>query len=279
MRMKKTAKIFPGLLFLFVVLTPGLSAQGHFEFGFHYGNWSIDILRGMIEDGINDALESELKDRILDDLKQDYPTLQEVSYDQDLSFDSGGENYGFEIRWYPGGHSGSFSLGLSVEKTTMRVSIPQVSASLSMEELITSRTADFQGDADGEFLIEPLSFHMSLRWDIMTAWRLHPYITLGFGAATGTALEEGEVSYSYSGDLDIQGEETKHYQDSETKTLKEFKDEYEQEEGEEFFIPGFLPFIQLNLGLKGVLTENLHVLVDAGVWDGFLLRGGVAVRF
>jgi hypothetical protein len=59
--------------------------------------------------------------------------------------------------------------------------------------------------------------------------------------------------------------------------IKELKDEMEAE-GEEFFLPGFVPFVQLNLGLKAVLTPNVHLLVDAGIWNGFLIRGGVSIR-
>ena len=62
------------------------------------------------------------------------------------------------------------------------------------------------------------------------------------------------------------------------KTLKEWKDELEGKE-EDLFIPGFIPFIQLNVGLKGEVTDNIHLLVDAGIWNGFLLRGGIAFRF
>jgi hypothetical protein len=31
--------------------------------------------------------------------------------------------------------------------------------------------------------------------------------------------------------------------------------------------------------LKGRLTDDIYLLMDAGVWDGFLLRAGVAFRF
>ena len=273
MKILKMAKIFPAFLLVFVFFPPNLSAQGHFEFGFHYGSWSIDILRSVIEEGISDALETDLKDQILEDIQVDNPELQERSYSQDVSFDSSGDNFGFEIRWYPGGHNGSFSLGLSVEKTTMEVSLPEISSSLELTDDTT-----FQGTGSGKFLIKPLSFHLSFRWDIKPSWKVRPYITFGFGAATGTALEEAEVSYSYEGDLSIPGEAPKHYEDEESKSLKELKDELE-EEGEEFFLPSFFPFIQLNLGIKGKLTKNLHILVDAGIWDGFLIRGGIAFRF
>jgi hypothetical protein len=277
MKMQKAVKIIPAILFLFMLTVPNLSAQGHFEFGFHYSRWSIDVLRGLIEEGLSDAMETDLKDNFLEDIQSDYPNLEETSYTQDISFDSSGNNYGFEVRWYPGGQGGSFSMGLSVEKTSMTITLPEVSASLDLKDKLTQEEASFRGDASGEFVINPLSFHLSFRWDIVPSSVVHPYITLGFGAAGGTALEEAEVAYSYTGDLTVPGEDPEHYDDGETKSLKELKDELEAE-GEDFFLPGFVPFIQLNLGLKGRLSENIHILVDAGIWNGFLIRGGVAFR-
>jgi hypothetical protein len=252
--------------------------QGHWEFGFHYSRWSINILRSVIENGLSDALETDLKDRILEDVRNDYPTLVETGYSQNVDFDSSGDNFGFEMRWYPGGQNGSFSLGLAIEKTTMKVSLPEVLASLDVREEATSRTGNFDGTATGEFLMKPLSFHLSLRWDIVPSSIVHPYITFGLGAATGTALEEATVAYSYAGDLVVSGEASKHYEDSVNKNIKQLKEELENE-GEDFFLPNFVPFIQLNLGIKGVISKNIQVLLDAGIWDGFLLRGGIAFRF
>jgi hypothetical protein len=269
------------IIFLFSLCFLGqpqaATPQGHWEIGFHYSKWSIDLLRSVIEDGINDALETDLKDRILEDIQADFPWLIETSYSQEILFDSGGDNFGFEVRWYPAGQTGSFSLGLSVEKTTMRVSLPEVSAALSLRDQITSKSANFSGVASGEFLLKPWSFHLSLRWDILPSSMIHPYFTFGLGAATGMALEEAEVSYAYAGDLVIPGDAAKTYSDTSTRNLKQLKEELE-DEGEDFFLPNFIPFIQLNLGLKAIVTPNIHLLVDAGVWNGFLIRGGISIR-
>jgi hypothetical protein len=277
----KTTSVRYYVIFLFSLCFLGkpqiATPQGHWEIGFHYSKWSIDLLRSVIEDGINDALETELKDRILEDIQADYPSLVETGYSQEIQFDSGGDNFGFEVRWYPGGETGSFSLGLSMEKTTMRVSLPEVSAAMSLRDQATSTDGNFNGTASGEFLLKPWSFHLSFRWDILPTSVVHPYFTFGLGAATGTALEEAKVSYSYAGDLAVPGEATKSYSDAATKSLKQLKEEQE-EEGEDFFLPNFIPFLQLSLGLKAVITPNIHLLIDAGVWNGFLIRGGISIR-
>lgn len=272
MKIERLIRIVLILGLMLIFFAPNASAQGTFEFGFHYGRWSIDILRGIIEEGLSEGVESTFRDEFLTDIQQDYPSLTEVGYTQDVSFDSSGNNFGFEVRWYPGGRYSSFSFGFSVEKTSMTVSIPTVSAEMELSD-----GSSFEGSANAEFAMNPLAFLVSVRWDIIPTSAFHPYITFGLGGATGTALENGEFSYSWTGQLFVQGQ-TEIYEGSDTKTLMEWKDELEEEE-EDLFLPSFIPFIQLNIGLKGEVTENIHLLADAGIWNGFLLRTGIAFRF
>lgn len=276
-RFKKIPILILPVLALVFLFPKDAVAQGHFEFGFHYSRWNINILRSIVEEGLSEALETDLKDAFLTDIQEEHPSLFERYYSQNVNFDSSGNNFGFEIRWYPAGENGAFSMGLSLEKTTMEVTLSDVSANLELEDELTQKTANFKGGASGSFLMKPLSFHLSLRWDIMPSSVVHPYITFGLGASTGTALESSELNYSYSGELNIEGEETEYFDGGDTKTLQELMDEME-EEGEEFFLPGFIPFIQLNLGVKAKIAQNLYLLVDAGIFNGFLIRGGIALR-
>lgn len=272
MKIQRFVKFLPAILFLFLLGTPHFAAQGHFEFSVHYSRWNIDLLGNVIENIIDDALEEDLKDSILEDIQEDYPTLQELSYTQEVEFDSTGHNYGFEIRWYPGGEYGSFSIGFSVEKTTMELCLPHVSADLDL-----SNDSHFRGIAGGSVKINPLSYHLSFRWDLLPASRITPYITLGGGAATFSSIEQDELSYEWSGDLIVTGIDSEHREEQETKTIKELRDELEEEDKD--FLPiGFIPFIQLNVGLKGKITELVHIVVDAGIWNGLMLRGGFALR-
>lgn len=264
-------------IFCLLILATLASAQGHFEFNFHYGRWSINLLRPIIENMLNDALENRLKKNFLEDIQADHPELVEKAYNQKVRFDSSGDNYGFELRWYPGGERGSFSLGIAVEKTSMKVGLPELAANLELEDAITRKTANFSGQASGEFLIKPLSFHLSFRWDIFPSGRVHPFLTFGLGASGSSALEQSTLTYNYEGKLKITGEPEERYSGGDTKTLKQLKDEREAE-GEDFPLPGFFPFVQLDLGLKARLSRNFHLLVSVGIWDGFLVRGGLALR-
>jgi|YNPNPStandDraft_1061719.scaffolds.fasta_scaffold65812_1 hypothetical protein len=279
-RAKKQLIMIAGLFLpisLLYFCPPAAPAQGHFEFNFHYGRWSMNLLRPVIEDILSDALEGQVKKNFLEDIQAEHPELREKGYSQTVRFDSSGDNYGFELRWYPGGANGSFSLGLAVEKTTMKVALPEVSGTLSLEETISYKTAEFNGRASGEFSIKPLSFHLSFRWDLFPSSPVHPFITFGLGASGGAALRESTLSYSYEGTLKIAGETDEAFSGGATKTIEELRKEREAE-GEGFPLPGFFPFVQLDLGLKAKLTPNLHLFLAAGIWDGFLLRGGIALR-
>lgn len=271
MKIRKVLKILPAFLLVYLTLIPSLSAQGHFELSIHYSRWSIDILGDIIETAVSDAVESGLEDTISEDIKDEYG-LNLVSYSQTVEFDSSGHNYGAEIRWYPSGQYGSFSIGLSVEKTRMTVELAEITTDLEF-----SNNSNFQGTATGKFEINPLSFHLSLRWDILPSSSFTPYITFGVGAATFSSIENDEISFSYSGELTRPGFAPETESGGETKTIGEIKDEIEAED-EDFLPLSILPFIQLNLGLKGKITENIHLMVDAGIWNGFLIRGGLAIR-
>ena len=211
--------------------------------------------------------------------KQRESPVEEINYTQDISFDSGGNNWGFEIRWYPKGQNGSFSLGLSVEKSAMRVSLPDLSMNMDLVDQDSGKSGNFLGDAGGaNFEVNPLSFHFHMRWDIVPRWKIRPFITLGFGFAdTNAVLENSMLDISFSGTATIEGEEPDVYDESVTKTLQEIKEDAEAE-GDDFFIPPVLPFFQLNVGLKGEITPNLYVLFETGIFNGFILRGGISVR-
>jgi len=279
MKKRVFKKILPVMALAFLLWPLSLTAQGHFEFGFHYSSWSLDVLKSIIEEGINDAVEDTLKDSIIDTIMEDRPGIEEVDYTQNISFDSGGNNWGFEVRWYPGGQEGSFSLGLSVEKSAMRVSLPDLSVNLTLLDLDSGKTGNFEGDASGaNFEVKPLSFHFHMRWDIVPRWKIRPFITFGFGlAGTNGVLENSLLDYSFTGTATIEGEVPDVYDETMTKTLQELKDEAEAE-GDDFFFPPLLPFVQLNVGIKGEITPNLYVLFETGIFNGFVLRGGISVR-
>ncbi|UCE42997.1 MAG: hypothetical protein JSV17_08630 [Candidatus Aminicenantes bacterium] len=269
MKTRNALKVIPAFILVYLALCPNLLADGHFELGFHYGTWNLNLLGDWVEDGLSEVLETEFKDVILEEIQKDYPELQDPVYDQTVEFDSGGHNYGFEIRWYPGGHAGSFSLGVSVEKTKMDVQLTEIEIDMTFQD-----GSAFLGQADGDIILNPLTFLLNVRWDILPKSPIHPYITLGVGAAAFSSIKDDIVSYGWLGELQLAGGPTEKYEDEGSKTIQEIKEDLEDED----FPLSFLPFIQLNLGLKGKLAQNIHLMVDAGIWNGFTIRGGIAIR-
>ncbi len=253
------------------IAAPALQAQGHFEFSGHYGLWSLNLLGGLARDIVNDATKSEIRDRILSNIQDVYPGLSETSYAQTLRFDSRGNNYGFGVRFYPGGTNGSFSLGVSVENSTFKV-LPSVTSQMDLQDMTTLQTASFNGTAGASAIIKALSFLLTFRWDIVPSAIVHPYITFGGGVSTSRAFDDSTLSYNYSGQLTGGAVSSQTIEGSDSKTLRQLKDESDTK------FPNFLPFIELNVGLKAKLTKNVHLLVDAGVLDGFIVSGGLAIR-
>ena len=263
--------VFVFTLSLLLVTAPSLVAQGHFEFGGHYGRWSLNLLGNLAQDALNDATKDEIRDRILTDIQDSYPGLSLTSYDQTLDFASSGNDFGFGFRFYPGGHRGSFSLGVSVEKSTFKV-LPSVESLMLLQNSGTLETAIFNGTAAASALIKAMSFLLTFRWDIFPSAVVHPYITFGGGISTAKALDDSILAYTYSGQLTGDAIPTETVSGGDSKTLRELKDESDTK------LPNFLPFIQLTIGLKARLTKNIHLLVDGGVFDGFMISGGLAVR-
>ncbi len=251
---------------------------GAFEFSVHYSGWSLNLLRGAIESQLGDVLQDNLQDEFLGQIRRTFPDAQLRNYRQTVEFDSGGHNFGAEFRWYPRGRSGSFSLGVAVEKTAMRVSFPEVSAAMEVTSAAYRGRGTFQAAATGTGAeLEPLSFHFSCRWDIVPSWRVRPYVTVGFGFFSAHELEKGTLHAAYSGTLAAPGFAPIPYSDSFSKTVQQAIDEA-NEDGEGINLPPLLPILQLSVGVKAEITGNVHLLVDAGIWNGFMLRGGLAVR-
>lgn len=282
---KSWISLFVAVGFVFGLAGPAAAApKGKIEFGFHYGAWSLNLLKGVFEELAEDFAE-DLKDDMLDEIRNEYPDrmIRERNSWNDVYFDSGGSNFGFEIRWYPAGENGSFSLGLAVEKSKFRIGPLDIATSINLEDAETFESAQFQGKGTSQVTSEPLAALLSFRWDIFPRSVVHPYFTLGFGVAGAGALDETVIEYDFKGSAAFPGEPTENISESGKKTLLQLKDESREPDEfgnkeEPFEYPGVFPFIQLHLGLKAKITPNIHLLVDAGVLDGFILRGGIAIR-
>jgi len=233
-----------------------------FEIGIHYSSWSLNLIKGILEDEIGSGLGDEIRDEITKEIEDLEYALEKTTYDQELLFDSGGRNYGLELRYYPRGRHGPFSIGVSFEKTHM---------SLSVDGSVRQNFADGSfatADAVGEIALDPFFSNLTFRWDLFPEWRVTPYLIFGAGIAD----LNGEVSYNYSGQYSSR-QATETIEEEDTRTLKEAEEEMDAN------IPNILPLFQLNLGIRAEIIPHLYIKAGAGFFDGFILRAGISGRF
>ncbi len=235
---------------------------GKLEIEVHYGYWTMDLFKGLFEADLVDELSDELVDEITAKIREDGFKINSIGYEHNLVFGSSGSDYGIELRFYPGGRYSSFSLGVSIEKMHMKA---KVEGPMTVEYDDESYA---EMDAVGLIDLNPLFTNLSFRWDFKPEWVVTPYFVLGLGIA---ALS-GEVSYEYAGPYYWTGGK-EDYQDSELKSVKE------AEEESDINLPNILPLIQVNLGVRAEVIPHLHLRAEAGIWDGLILRGGVAFKF
>jgi|Deesub1362B_J571_1020462.scaffolds.fasta_scaffold00094_26 hypothetical protein len=248
-------KIFLIFLFCLIFNTQNLLAKGgKWEIGVHYSSWDMNFIWELLQYPAENTFEKEFRNEI----SNKYPNLNELNYNQEINFESSGNNYGFELRFYPSGKKGSFSIGFSIDKIKMRL----LMNGKVKEEFTNGSYIDLE--TNGNLIIESLSYNLSFRWDIKPSWKIRPYFTIGLGIAP----INGEVSYSGSGEFfDMNEKKTKPESLKGEQDLKNTKE----------FLP-IIPIIQLNLGIKGEIINGFYILIDFGIWNGFLLRGGIAFR-
>jgi len=235
-------------VFLVLLLSIQVHSKGEWVVGFHFSKWSINIIRQIIEDNVIDAFE-------------DFDTSK-----GDLSFASNGNNFGFEISYFPKGEEGSFSIGISYERNNFK---GKLEGNYTDSDNFGNRE-EIVGE--GFFYLRPHSFNINLCWDLWPKSRVHPYIGLGFGL--GPLNGEGELNTTtttyYQGYTQV--EEKK-----DEKTLKEAINELD-DEGAGFPFT-FFPIVHLKLGCKGEIVNNFYAFIELAIYDGTLFRGGLSYRF
>ncbi|MBN2198634.1 MAG: hypothetical protein JW747_02165 [Candidatus Aminicenantes bacterium] len=240
------------------VFRPG----GRFQVMFHASNWTIDPVLNIVERLVRDKIGEEILNQVDNELRTKYFTLVASGSEQALDFDSSGSNFGLEIRYFSRGWGGTFSLGLAFDRTTIRLAL----AGRVMQSYTNGTSVE--AEANGALTTDLSSTVLSFRWDISPASRLTPFIILGLGVTPF----QGRVSYEYSGTYDAVI-----FQDTisggEEKTFSELAEE------QEFDMIDVFVVLQLAVGFDIEVFKGLTGVVEAGLWDGFYLRGGLGYRF
>ncbi len=235
---------------------------GHWEIGAHYSWWSVNLLKGIFESKLTEELGKSIQNEIVKQSGMIQAGLVKLSYTQTLGFDSSGTNTGLEIRYYSRGRAGTFSLGLGFEQSYMKL----VLSGTARQDYLSGSTASI--DVNSNIAVSPFSTHVNFRWELGANQRLTPFITVGVGFAPLT----GTYSYTYTGTYKA-GSIEQSLSGSKEETLDVLGKEID------FMFPSILVVFQLDFGLKAELAKGLFLSGEAGVWDGFMLRGGLAYRF
>jgi hypothetical protein len=235
---------------------------GLFEVGAHFGIWSLSPAKGLFEDSLTKKAANEMRDNVTEKLNGQYGgNLNPSSYQHGLTLSSQGLNYGIEVRYFPLGRRGAFSIGLSLEKTHIKV---------TMKGPVTQQYSDGSSatvESDAVVETNPLTTDLSFRWDFVPSWRVTPYFAFGLGVGP----LNGEARYTYAGTYQHDSAQSG-VSGGETKTFDDLR-----EEGE-FDLEAFI-LLHLGLGVKGEIAKGIFIKGELGFWDGLVFRGGVAYRF
>jgi hypothetical protein len=239
---------------------------GYIEVTVLGSSWSIDLIKGLFEDSIVDKFSIEIRKVITDDLRQKYYHYSLVpisTYEKNLAFDSTGPNYGLELRYYSRGWGGSFSLGLSFEQTSMK---------LGMTGTVKQYYKDgsyAEADVEGSATASVFSANVSFRWDILPSGPVNPFFILGLGWAPFKA----DVTETYTGTFHPASGAAESITSTSVTSVADIAADNDFELPDAFFI------VHVGLGVKVRVYSGFSALAEVGLWDGLLLRAGLAYRF
>jgi hypothetical protein len=245
-----------------VAVRPG----GYVEVTALVSSWSINLIKGLFEDSIIDKFSIEIRKVISDDLRKKYYHYSLVpisTYEKNLAFDSTGPNYGLELRYYSRGWGGSFSLGLSFEQTSMKLGV-----SGTVKQYYKDGSYA-EADVEGSATASVFSTNVSFRWDMLPSGPVNPFFILGLGWAPF----EADVTETYTGTFHPVSGAAESIADTTVTSVAEIASDNNFDLPDAFFI------VHVGFGLKVRVYSGISALAEVGLWDGLLLRAGLAYRF
>ena len=244
-----------------ILLTPEKEG-GKLEITFHYGTWSLNPIKATFEEELTRSLAHEIRREITNQADAYTQDLVRDDFTHTLVFNATGSHYGIEIRYFPKGRKGPFSLGFSLEKTNMTMTVAGL-----VNQVFTDGTYG-EVDATGTLELKPLSTNLSFRWDMAPKWMVSPYFVFGLGIAP----LNGTVSYDFTGTYYWTGGSAS-LSDTGSKTFKE------AEEGSGFNLPNIFIVGHVAFGLRANIASHFVLIAEGGFWDGIVFRGGLGFRF
>ena len=220
-----------------------------------YSFWTLNLVKGLIEEKVGDELQTQLQDSI----NNDFPEETLTDYSQDVNFNSSGGGIYLELRIYPSGEKGSFSVGFSYARVDSNIELSgNIRQNFESGDYITAT-------ASSSLVHKYSAFLLDLRWDLFPNGRVHPYFSLGGGLAP----LNGTISYQASGYAYINKIKEKYEIEDETKELDEIED----------INISMIPVLLINLGIRVDLYKGISLYADGGLWNGFLFKVGLLYSF
>ena len=229
-------------------------------------SWSINLIKGLFEDSIVDKFSIEIRKVIADDLRKKYYHYSLVpisTHEKNLAFDSTGPNYGLELRYYSRGWGGSFSLGLSFEQTSMKLGV-----SGTVKQYFKDGSYA-EADVEGNATASVFSTNVSFRWDMLPNGPVNPFFILGLGWAPF----EADVTETYTGTYHPVSGAAESIASTTITSVADIASDNDFDLPDAFFI------VHVGFGLKVRVYSGISALAEVGLWDGLLLRAGLAYRF
>jgi hypothetical protein len=234
---------------------------GHWEIGFHYSSWGVNLVKSLFEDPLLKSVSNEIRQNMnaqLDALAPGYLTPSSDSHG--LAFDSEGKNYGAEVRYYPRGRRGSMSVGFSIEQTTIKL--------FANGPVTQNYTDGSSATVDGEAAVEtnPVTLNLSFRWDFIPTSRVTPYFVFGLGLGP----LNGDVRYTYAGSYSRGSQQLS--------ITGDWTETFDQLRADEDISLDLMLMAHAAFGVKAEVIRGIVLVAEAGFWDGLILRGGLAFR-
>ncbi len=254
---KKEAKMRKFIIFaIFIsIIALPVAARPKYSLNLGYSFWSLNLIKGLIEDAVGDELQTQLQDQI----RGDFPEETLADYNQTINFDSSGGGLVIELRIYPSGENGSFSLGFSYARIDSNIELSgDFRQNFVSGDYITAT-------ADSKLVHKYSAFLLDLRWDLFPEGKIHPYFSIGGGLAP----LNGTLTYSATGFAYIDKKKEKYNIEEETEELTDIED----------ITISIVPILLVNAGIRVELYEGMSVYADGGVWNGFLFRVGLSYAF
>lgn len=242
-------------LALIIILISSLSVYSmKIEFSLNKNYWNINHFKSLIDKAIQSSLEEEIEDKFQEDFPDEI--LKHLDYDYD--YRSRGDGMGFNVRIYPAGEYGIFSIGFSYTSFDAKISIDG-----NLDQTFLSQSI-FTGTAEGEINFLIRAYLIDLSWEFYQHSKVRPYFSIG----AGISPLRGDLSYFAEGIFrSPTGDE--YYSASDETDFRDIDD----------IKLSNIPILALSTGIKYYFIDDFNIYADIGFFNGLMYKFGISYSF